>query len=230
MCVFISLCKIILLQQNIVNLKFKGPKKFFKLWRTSIIQIKKKTFTNSLLKKLVLLLLVWYAVSCHTITVTNYHFMWCSIVINVIFSTCFGSIICYIGKFYFEDFLNCNFKLFGEKCMEIITTGLIFFCIMNYQGFWNNQANLHEFFFPGMYIKTKIQNIMKFRIVEFLINQVLLYIELRIILILKHLCLESILRHIFLLKQACIYEFTSKYFCKYSTYSENSLLMFPCSM
>jgi hypothetical protein len=29
--------------------------------------------------------------------------MWYSIVINVIFSTCFGSFICHIGKFYFRD-------------------------------------------------------------------------------------------------------------------------------
>jgi hypothetical protein len=76
---------------------------------------------------------------------------------------------------------------------------------MNYQGFRNNQANLHEFFFPGMYIQTKIRNIMKFRIVDFLINQVLLYIELRIILILKHLCLEA---HIFIETgmYICIYQ------------------------
>jgi hypothetical protein len=43
----------------------------------------------------------------------------------VIFNTCFG-IICYIGKFYFEDFLNCHFELFGEKCVKIISTGQIF--------------------------------------------------------------------------------------------------------
>jgi hypothetical protein len=39
------------------------------------------------LKKLVLLLLVWYAITCHVITVTNYHFTWCSVVINVMFNT-----------------------------------------------------------------------------------------------------------------------------------------------
>jgi hypothetical protein len=38
----------------------------------------------------------------------------CSVVINVIFNTCFGSIVCYIGEFYFEDFLNYHFELFGE--------------------------------------------------------------------------------------------------------------------
>jgi hypothetical protein len=39
---------------------------------------------NNLWKKLVLLLLLLYAVTCHTITVTNYHFTLCSIVKNVI--------------------------------------------------------------------------------------------------------------------------------------------------
>jgi hypothetical protein len=65
---------------------------------------------------------VRYVLTCHTITVTNYHFMWCSAVTNVIFNTGFGSVIFYIGKFYFKDFfLNCNFELFGENCMKIIT-------------------------------------------------------------------------------------------------------------
>jgi hypothetical protein len=59
--------------------------------------------------------------------------MCCRVQINVIFNACFGSIICYIGKFYFEDvFLNCHFVLFGENCMKSITTGEIFLSIMNY--------------------------------------------------------------------------------------------------
>jgi hypothetical protein len=41
---------------------------------------------NISLKKLVLLLLVRYAVTCHAITVTNYRFTWCSVVTNVIWS------------------------------------------------------------------------------------------------------------------------------------------------
>jgi hypothetical protein len=62
------------------------------------------------------------------IAVTNYRFTWCSVVIKVICNTCFGSIICYVGKFYFEDILlNCHLELFGENYMEIITTGQIFF-------------------------------------------------------------------------------------------------------
>jgi len=39
---------------------------------------------NSLLEKLVLLLLIQYSIARHAITVTNYYFMWCSVVINVI--------------------------------------------------------------------------------------------------------------------------------------------------
>jgi hypothetical protein len=75
---------------------------------------------NNLLKKLVLLLSVLYAVACHAITVTNYCFTWCSVVIKAILNTCFGSIICYIGKFYFENLLNCHFALFEENDMKIL--------------------------------------------------------------------------------------------------------------
>jgi hypothetical protein len=35
------------------------------------------------MEKLVLFLLVRYAIVCHAITVANYHFAWCSVVINV---------------------------------------------------------------------------------------------------------------------------------------------------
>jgi hypothetical protein len=49
---------------------------------------------------------------------------------------------------------------------------------MNYQGFLNNQADLYEFFFLGTKVKTKIPNIVKFQIIEFQINQVLLYLSL----------------------------------------------------
>jgi hypothetical protein len=71
-------------------------------------------------------------VACHAITVANYPFTWCSVVINVISNSCFGSVICYIGKFYIEDIVfNCHFELFGENCMKIITTGQIF--ILNYK-------------------------------------------------------------------------------------------------
>jgi hypothetical protein len=41
---------------------------------------------NILLTKIVLLLSVQYPVTCHTISVTNYHFTWYSLVINVVFN------------------------------------------------------------------------------------------------------------------------------------------------
>jgi hypothetical protein len=41
-------------------------------------------------------------------SLTNYSFTWCSLLINVIFNTCFSSVICYIGRYYFEDIV---FKL-----------------------------------------------------------------------------------------------------------------------
>jgi hypothetical protein len=71
------------------------------------------------------------------------------VVINVIFNTCFGNIILHISKFYFKDFLTCNFELFGENFMKIITTGQIFLQITNYQGFKNNQVKLYEFLSLG---------------------------------------------------------------------------------
>jgi hypothetical protein len=91
-----------------------------------------KKLASSLLKELVLLLLLKYAVTCRAITVKNYHFIWCTVVINVIFNPCFGSIICHISKFYFKDiFLNCHFELFWENCMKITITGQIF--LLNYK-------------------------------------------------------------------------------------------------
>jgi hypothetical protein len=68
--------------------------------------------------------------SCHRCRILP--FMWCSVVVIVIFNTCFSSIVCYIGKFYFEDItLNCRFKLFGDNCMKIITKGQI--SLSNYE-------------------------------------------------------------------------------------------------
>jgi hypothetical protein len=43
-------------------------------------------------------------VTSHAITVIDYCFTWCSVVINVIFNTCYSSIVCHIGKFYFRFF------------------------------------------------------------------------------------------------------------------------------
>jgi hypothetical protein len=44
-------------------------------------------------------------VTYHAITVTNYHFI-CSVVINAIFNTRFGSIICHIDKLHFKDIFS----------------------------------------------------------------------------------------------------------------------------
>jgi hypothetical protein len=62
--------------------------------------------------------------------------------------------------------------------MEIIITRRFFFQITNYQGFWNNQVNLYEFFLLGTKVQIKILIITKFRIIGFWINQVLLYNEI----------------------------------------------------
>jgi hypothetical protein len=43
------------------------------------------------------------------------------------------------------------FRIILENRMKIIITGqILFFWITNYQGFWNNQLNLHEFLLRGM--------------------------------------------------------------------------------
>jgi hypothetical protein len=44
-------------------------------------------------------------------------------VINVMFNSCFDSIICHMCIFYFNDFFNCHFELFGQNCMKTIITG-----------------------------------------------------------------------------------------------------------
>jgi hypothetical protein len=62
---------------------------------------------------------------CRAITVTDYHFTWCSVVVNAIFNTCFGSITCYVGKFYFRVFLIFVLNYFGRFFLQM----------MNYRGF-----------------------------------------------------------------------------------------------
>jgi hypothetical protein len=46
----------------------------------------KKKLGNTLLEKLLFLLSLRYAIACHAITVTNYRFTWCNVVINVMFN------------------------------------------------------------------------------------------------------------------------------------------------
>jgi hypothetical protein len=55
--------------------------------------------------------------------------------------------------------------------------GRLFFLIMYYQGSKNNHINLYEFFPFGTWVQTEIGIITKFWIVEFWINQVLLYLN-----------------------------------------------------
>jgi hypothetical protein len=87
----------------------------------------------NLLEKLVLLLLVQNAITCHAITVTNYHFTWCSAMINVMFNTVKPLSIVSERTVKIDDERGITtdagvtyFKLFGENCMEIIIAGQIF--------------------------------------------------------------------------------------------------------
>jgi hypothetical protein len=47
-----------------------------------------------------------------------------SVVINVIFNICYGSIMSH--RHILFKFLNCLFELFGENYVRIFTTGQIF--------------------------------------------------------------------------------------------------------
>jgi hypothetical protein len=60
---------------------------------------------------------------CCAITVIHCRFIWCNVVINVIFNASFGSTICRRQILFQRYFLNCNFKLFGENCVKIVTAG-----------------------------------------------------------------------------------------------------------
>jgi hypothetical protein len=85
----------------------------------NIYNSNKKKAADNLLKKLVLPLSVQYAVACHDITITNYHFTWCSAVINMIFTTGFSSITCCIGKFYVKIFFfKLSFLIMWGKLYE----------------------------------------------------------------------------------------------------------------
>jgi hypothetical protein len=89
---------------------------------------------NNLLEKLVLLLFVQYVVACHAISVTIYHLTWCSVVINVIFNAVKPLSIISEGtaknKQWLQENDSCGqvtyFKLCGENCFKIITTGQVF--------------------------------------------------------------------------------------------------------
>jgi hypothetical protein len=49
--------------------------------------MKNLCYSDNFLEKLVLFLSMQYAIAYHAITVTNYHFMWCGVMINVMFNT-----------------------------------------------------------------------------------------------------------------------------------------------
>jgi hypothetical protein len=139
----------------------------------------KKKLANNLLEKLVLLLLVWYAIACHAITVTNLHFTWYSVVINLMFNTVKPLSIFsernIKNKQWMQEKNSCETvmysKIFGRAIWKLSLQCRVFFLITNYQGFQNIQVNLYEFFV------IKISIIMKYWITEFQINQVLLYIH-----------------------------------------------------
>jgi hypothetical protein len=66
-------------------------------------------------------------VACHAITVTNYRFTWCSVVINVTFNTVKPlSVSEGSAKKNNKRGKVIYFELFGENCMKIITTGQTF--------------------------------------------------------------------------------------------------------
>jgi hypothetical protein len=61
---------------------------------------------------------VQYVVACLSITITNDCFTCCSVVIDVIFNTCFGTVICYIGTLCFKGFLNLLFPIIWGELYE----------------------------------------------------------------------------------------------------------------
>jgi hypothetical protein len=64
----------------------------------------------------------------------------------MIFNSSFGSIICYIGKFYFKDFVKFQ-VIWGELCENYHYRTDFFLSITNYQSFLNKEVNFYEFFF-----------------------------------------------------------------------------------
>jgi hypothetical protein len=103
----------------IKNSRDKKKKKIFELWRTSIIQNNK--IANNLLEKLVSLLMVQYAFTCHAITVINCQFMWCSVM----------KMWCSIHWILYPLFLKGLQKI-NDECRKMIEAGKLF--ILNYVG------------------------------------------------------------------------------------------------
>jgi hypothetical protein len=79
-----------------------------------------------------MVLLLWVRCEvCEAIAVKSYCCTRGSAEIKAIFNNCCGTVVFHIGKFYFKVLFNCNFELFEENCMKIITTGQIF--LSNYK-------------------------------------------------------------------------------------------------
>jgi hypothetical protein len=80
--------------------------------------------------------------------------MCCNVVIKVIFNTPFSSVICYRGKFYFEDiFYIFNFILLsGENYLKSNTTGCIFLSNYSLSRFLKQPGNF-VFFLLGCKFK-----------------------------------------------------------------------------
>jgi hypothetical protein len=122
---------------------------------------------------------VQYAVACHAITVTNYRFTWCIIVINVMFNTVKPLAIVFERSMKNKQWMREKIDLgqliilnyLGRIVWKLSLQGRFFVRIMNYKGFWNNQVNLFEFFLLGTYIWIAT----KYWITERWFNQVLLY-------------------------------------------------------
>jgi hypothetical protein len=112
-----------------------------------------KKLSNNLLEKLVLFLSVRHVVACHAITVTKHCFTWCSEVMwfliqwNLypsflkgpwIINNEWGKTIL-AGKLLISNYM-------GRIVRNLPLQDRFFVWITNYQGFWNNQLSLYEFF------------------------------------------------------------------------------------
>jgi hypothetical protein len=103
----------------------------------------KKEKANNVLEKLVLLQSVWYAITCHIISITNYHFTWCSVVINVMFNAVKPLSIVSERTAINKD--KCGktidvaklfiLNYFERTIWKLSLQGRSFFRITNYQGF-----------------------------------------------------------------------------------------------
>jgi hypothetical protein len=146
-------------QENLVHLKFRGPRKnYVELWSTSIIQNILK-ISRIFIEKISILLVLYVAI-CHIIT-TNYHSTSCSVLVNVIFNTCFGCYRMSHRQILFQRYF-CHFKLLGSTVWKLLLQDRFFFRITNYQGVQNNQVH-----FVGLKLKLKFEIVWNFKLTRF---------------------------------------------------------------